>query len=424
MLLRPLPFPNGERLVTVSSSRGRGGVEVTSVPDLVDWRRRQRALEALGGVTGAGMTLTTPGGAERVGGARITDGVFAALGATAERGRLFTPADDRPGAPRVAVVSRGFAERHFGDPARALGATLVLNGTLHAVVGVLPERWRFPEWSEVWVPLAADPTRESRGNRYLTVVAALRPGGSLDQARRDLAAVGAQLAREHPGDNAAFTVRVDPLRERYVGAARPAFLLVTAAAVLLFLVACANVASLQLARAAARAREVAVRSALGASGWRLVRQLLTESVLLALAGGALGTTLAVWGSELVARSVSDELPPWMTFGVSWRVLAFTVAASAAAGILFGILPALRLAGGARHDAAAALSGSPRAGSATTAPTRAPVSSPAWPSGSAPSPAWRRSGRPPTSRWPTAARSSASASRARPRRGACRWPPAA
>ncbi|HKG95934.1 MAG TPA: ABC transporter permease [Gemmatimonadaceae bacterium] len=365
MLLRPLPFPNGDRIVTVGSQRvGRDPRPgVSSLPDIADWRARQRVFVDLGGIRPADFTLLLDGGRRplRVRGARVTAGAFRALGVRPEAGRAFAESEDRPGAPRVVVVSRTLADRELGGAAGVLGRAVQLNGEPYAVVGVLPDEWRYPESAELWVPLALDPAREGRGSRFLWTLAALAPGVTLERARREMAAIGDALAREHPNDDVGYTVGVEPMRERYVGAARPAFVLMGAAAVLLFLVAGSNVVTLQLARAAGRSREVAVRSAIGASRGRLVAQLLTESVMLALAGGALGSGLAVLGSRLLARSVAGDLPPWMTFDVDLRVLAFTLAVSAAAGIAFGLVPALRLSRAGGETAARALRDGGRGG---------------------------------------------------------------
>ena len=362
LLLRPLPFPNGERMVTVSTLReNRGRLGVSSYEDFADWRARNRSLADAAALRRDNFTFqsfSTGDGPQRLGGTRATASLWRVLGVEAERGRLFGPDDDRPGAPSVVVVARGLADRLLGGADKAVGATMSLNGRTHTVIGVLPERWRYPESSEFWVPLAKAPDPEQRGNRSFDVVATLRSEATLDAARRDLTRLMAEMARENPEHDTNYAVRVDPMRDRYVGEAKPAFLLMGGAALLVLLVACANVATLQLARAAARAREVAVRSALGASRARLVGQLLTESLVLAVAGGALGVLLAVYGSELLARSVAGGLPPWMTFGVDLRVLAFTLVVSAACGIAFGLAPAFRLTAG---DAARALRDGGRGG---------------------------------------------------------------
>lgn len=346
LLLRPLPFVNGHRVVSVGSIRAneaRPGV--TSLPDFMDWRARQSIFQEMAAFTSANFTLLTGGEPARIPGTRATVGLFRVLGVRAMRGRLFSDADGQPGAAPVAVVSGAFAERHLNGTERALGARININGELKTVVGIIPDQQRLPEWSEIWTPIVLDPSRESRGNRFLEMVGLLSRGVTAERAQREMSIVARSVASEHPEDDGAVAVALSPLRDRYVGAARPAFLLISAAAALVFLIACANVASLQLARASARSREVNLRAALGASRSRLVRQLLTESVLLALIGGTLGVWLAVFGSSIIAKSIAGALPAWMTFAVDMRVLVFTLSVSAAAGILFGLAPAANLTRG-------------------------------------------------------------------------------
>jgi predicted permease len=351
MLIRPLPYPNGERLVSIQTRRGVR-VGVSSIPDYADVRARQHSFSEVGASSYQDFTLL---GREptRIVGATVTASLFRALGVTAEAGRLFTDEEDRPGAPKVAVVSHGFAMRWLGGVRHAVGATLDLGAGKHTVVGVLADNARYPERAELWVPLAKDPARESRGNRWLNIVAALRPGVVVDAAQRDGQGVARAMLRDL-GDSAhAVTFEIVPLREQYVRRARPALIALAGATMLVLLVACANVAGLQLARSTSRAREIAIRAALGAKRGRLIRQLLTESVLLAVAGGTLGCVLAIWGTRALGAAVARTAPPWMMFHLDPRALLFTLAVSMIAGIVFGAAPALRLA---RLDSSSALRG--------------------------------------------------------------------
>ena len=357
LLLDPLPFPRAERLVQVFSLNN------TSVPDppssyldLLDWRRRAHVFEAMGGVGQWDYVVRLGGEPHRVSGGLATAGFFETLGAVPEAGRLFMPEEDRPGGPRVAIVSHGLAERVLGSATGAVGRVVDVTGEPTTIVGVMPDRWRFPSRAEIWVPVAHANGRDRRGSRNLQVVAALKPGMTVDDARRDLAAVGAQLAAEYPETNAGIRPVVLPLRERYIGPARLPMEILTVASLLVLLVACANAAGLQLAHAAQRTREIAMRAALGAGRARIGRQALTESVLLALVAAALGTGLAVWGTAVVSRAVAAGSPAWLRFGLDGRALAFAVAVSVLVGIGFGVVPALRLAA---VDPAAALHGGDR-----------------------------------------------------------------
>lgn len=352
MLLRPMPFPTGDRLVSIGTLRpGATSPSVASLPEITDWRSRTRTLSEVAALTGANFAVDVRGEKTSLRGARVSANLFRTLGAAPLMGRDFDAAEDVPGAAPVAMIGEGLATRMFGSASRVVGEAISLNGRAHRIVGVVREHLRFPDAAEVWVPLAADPLREGRGNRFLSVVGLLAPGAELTTAQRDLDGIAAALAREHPDDNEGITVQLTPLRDRYVANARPAFTAVSCAVLLMTLIAIANVSALQLARAAARDREITVRAALGASRGRIVTQLLTESVVLALAGGAAGVWIAVFGGPLLARTIARSLPSWMTFDVDLTVLLFTVVSCVSCGILFGLAPAWQLAS---RDTATAL----------------------------------------------------------------------
>jgi len=353
LLLRPLPYPNGDRLVAISTNHvgAASSIGVSSYLDYRDWRASQHSFDDMGAI-GETNFIMLHGEPRRVSASLVTASFFPSFGIGAEFGRVFSDADDRPGAAPVMVVSDAFARQEFGEPSRALGESIVLNGIARTIVGVIPDRWRFPSRGETWLPIATGgysgfsngvENPSSRGNRNLQVFGALHRGVSLDRARGELAAVAARLQRDWPGTNAQMTTSLAPMRDQYVGDIRGSLVAVIGATMLVLLVACANVAALQLARASARTREMAVRAAIGASRGRIVRQLLTESVVLSFAGGALGTVLAIWARELIRRAVAPSTPAWMTFDIDGRVLLFAFGVSMLAGVAFGIAPALRLA---------------------------------------------------------------------------------
>lgn len=353
LLLRPLPYPNGDRLVSITTEHvgAASTAHVSSYLDYRDWRAGQHSFDDMG-VLGQTNFVMLHGDPRRIAAALVSSSFFPTLGVTAELGRVISDVDDQVGAPPVMVISEAFARQEFGEPARALGQSVIVNDMARTIVGIIPDQWRYPSRNEVWLPIATGGysgfsngvlNPASRGNRNLEVFGVLRRGVTLDGARRDLAAVAGRLRREWPVTNAEMTTAIIPMRERYVGDVRGSLVAVVGATILVLLIGCANVGALQLARAAARTREIAVRAAIGASRGRIVRQLLTESLVLALAGGALGALLAVWARDLIQRAVAPTTPPWMTFDIDGRALLFAFLVSALSGIAFGMAPALRLA---------------------------------------------------------------------------------
>jgi putative ABC transport system permease protein len=344
LLLRPMPFPNGTRVASVFSTReGKPGqTSPSSYPDFVDWRARVRSFEDMAAIRGANYTFafSTP---IRATGGNVSARFFQTFGVRPESGRLFTEDDVQPGAEKVILVSHAFADARLGGAASVVGKTFLVGGEKRTVIGVIPDQWRYPSTGQVWAPLQMDPTK-SRGERGLDVFALLKPAVTFESAGKELAAVGVAMGRADPEHDSYIVPTLQPLRERFVGSARTGLIALSSATLLVLLVACTNVAALQIARATSRAREIAVRTAIGAGRGRIVRQLLTESIMLAIAGGTLGIGIAMVGMKYVARSIAVSAPPWMTFSLDGRALAFTLVVSMFVGIAFGIAPALRLAG--------------------------------------------------------------------------------
>ncbi len=348
VLLAPLPYPEPERLVTVwENHTARGGPEQewTGLAALEDWQAESRAFAGLAGFSGWQPNLTGAGEAERLPGLQVSDEYFQVLGIEPARGRAFAPAEGRSGAPRVVILTHELWRRRFGGDPRLLGGTIALNGEPHTVVGILAPGAEAPigTTAEVFRPLRFDPAEPDYGNYYLRVIGRLREGLGAAAARDDMARVLTRIAERQPAAYRGVDALVLPLLDTVVGPAKRALLVLLAAVGLVLLIACANVAHLLLVRASARGREMAIRTALGAGRGQIVRQLLTESLLLAGAGGALGLLLGVWSIGLLRSLAPAEAPRLDGVGVDLPVFAFTLAVSVAAGLLFGLAPALQAA---------------------------------------------------------------------------------
>jgi putative ABC transport system permease protein len=353
-LLRPLPFRDPERVLMLWGFLPKMAQTADKLPfaagNFLSLKEQNHSLENLAAFRAWGWQLTGAGEPELLSGARVSSDFFQAVGASPMLGRSFTPEEDMPNRAPVAIISYGLWQRHFGADQNVIGKTMTLTGQTVMVVGVMPQGFQFPGGAnmipglqfalqnDLWVPMAFTAEEKARqGNLNLAVIGRLKSGVSSNQAESELRALEQNL----PLGKIGYTINVLPLHQQMVGKIRKLLLILLATVAFVLLIACANIANLLLARATSRQKEIAIRAALGAGRIRLIRQLLTESLLLSLAGGAVGFLLAMWGSSLLVSLIPADVPRIHEISVDGRILVFTLLVSFATGVVFGLAPALQ-----------------------------------------------------------------------------------
>ncbi len=343
VLLRPLPYPDAGKIVYLEGQNSRQGITDSNISfaDFQDWTTQSQVFSHTALFWSGNAILAEQGkDPERVPRAGVTSRFFDLLGVPPMLGRSFLDEEDQPGATNVAVISEGLWKRRFGADPDILGKVIAINARPVTVIGVMPGGFDFPENTQIWTPAGINVAKEPRDNRSCSALGRLKPGAQLEQAQSQISAINTHLGKAFPDTNKGWDAHLALLQERLVRSVRPSLLILFSAVGCVLLIACANVANLLLARAAARQKEVAIRAALGASRRRLMRQMLTESVLVSTIGGAIGLLLSLWLTELIISISPPDSPRLMEANLDYRVLVFTLGISVLTGLIFGLAPAL------------------------------------------------------------------------------------
>lgn len=354
VLLRPFPFHQPDRLFVVWERQSQMGLPrmFASPPNYADWREQNQVFEEMSAFDPRSFFLKETDESVRVHGARVTASLFTTLKVPPLAGRVFTQEEDRPNAPRVVVLGYGLWRERFHEDRGVIGQTITINEESHTIIGVMPPAFKFPppinleggspdQKTDLWVPFAMDMKSGQRGAHFMRVIARLKPGVTPDLANEEMNAIAHRLEQSFSETNKGWDITLTPLSEQVLGEIRPALVALMAAVGLVLLIAAVNIANLMLARGAARQKEMAIRSALGAGRWRIVRQLMTESLLLALAGGAAGLAVASAGIDLLIKFAPRDVPRLEDTNIDIAVMGFALAVSLLTGVLFGLAPAIR-----------------------------------------------------------------------------------